>query len=150
MQTKEIKPIVSLCFTTETTMNDMLKYVRVKANELHRSAIENNLEVTGPVYWVYHGMDGNPATRFTLEICVPVFVAEKYSGPFEIKHLPSFTSATEIHQGAWELMPQTYQKLIGEILQNGKTMTGTCREMYINMDFKNPENNITEIQIGIN
>lgn len=150
MQIKEIKPMNVLCFTEETNLVEMTKYIRVKANELYRSAIENHLEITGPVYWIYHGMDGQPETRFMLEICIPVFNSVSYSGAFGLKSLPAFKCASDSHSGSWTGMPQTYQVLIGDLLSKGHSMTGVTREAYINMDFKNDENNITEIQIGIN
>ncbi len=149
MQIKEIKSMNVLCFSEETTLVEMMKHIRVKANELHRCAIDNQMEITGPVYWIYHGTDGQPNTRFMLEICIPVFNAVNYSGPFEVKKLSSFKCAFESHYGSWLQMPQTYQTLIGNLFENGHSMTGVNREIYINMNFKNPENNITEIQVGI-
>jgi effector-binding domain-containing protein len=46
-------------------------------------------------------------------------------------------------------MPDTYGKLIASIQNNGYQMNGICREIYIHMDFNNPQNSITEVQIGI-
>jgi hypothetical protein len=40
-------------------------------------------------------------------------------------------------------------KLYGETGQAGYTPVKECREIYINIDFKNADNNITEVQVGI-
>jgi len=40
--------------------------------------------------------------------------------------------------------------LIADINMSGKFLGTVCREIYINCDFENTENNITEIQIEIN
>ena len=149
MQIKETKPMNVLCFTQKTTLSEMMKYVRLVANDLHRSAIENKMEVTGPVYWVYDGADGQPETVFTLSICIPVFHTSVYNGSFELRELPSFSCCFDIHSGSWSEMAGTYEKIIGEIVHSGHSMTGVTREVYINMDFETPENNCTEIQIGI-
>lgn len=130
-------------------MAGMFKHVRVKARELYRDAAENNLEITGPVYWVYTGMDGNPETIFTLDILIPVTQPEVYSGKFSLKTIPSFKSLTALHSGTWEKLPDMYQKLFMEVAQKGFSPTGVCREIYIHMDFSSPENNITEVQVGI-
>jgi effector-binding domain-containing protein len=149
MQIKEIKPITALCFTCQTTLAGLGQYVRVKARELYETALENKLEVTGPVYWIYNGMDGKPQTEFTLEICLPVFHTGTYTGTFKIKELQAFRCASVIHSGAWTDMYKTYEEMIGNILNNGDKLTGTSREVYINMDFINTDHNITEIQVGV-
>jgi effector-binding domain-containing protein len=150
MTIKDIKPFKTLCFTCQTSLAEVGKYVRIKAREIHQSAIDNHFEITGPVYWIYEGMDGNPATQFQLQICVPVFTKSSFQGPFEIKEFSNFRCISEIHNGRWTEMYKTYGEIIGNALQQGKTLTGISREIYINMDFENPDNNITEIQIGIN
>jgi effector-binding domain-containing protein len=53
------------------------------------------------------------------------------------------------HKGAWSDLKFSYEKLIGEIMQNGYKTTNYCREVYHVCDFENEENNITEIQVGI-
>jgi effector-binding domain-containing protein len=55
-----------------------------------------------------------------------------------------------LHEGSWMEMPSTYQTLIADLFKFGHSMSGLTREVYLNMDFENPENNNTEIQIGIN
>ncbi|MGO8056016.1 hypothetical protein, partial [Rhizobium leguminosarum] len=35
------------------------------------------------------------------------------------------------------------------IAMNNLRMTGEFREIYWNIDFENPENNLTEVQIGV-
>ena len=150
MQIKVINSMNVLCFTQKTTLTEMMKYVRVVANDLHRSAIENQMEITGPVYWIYHGMDGRPETVFTLEICIPVAHSGDYAGSFALKQLPAFKCAFDVHHGSWMEMYKTYQSMMDSLHENHLSMTGIAREVYINMDFEKPENNSTEIQLGIN
>ncbi|MDP4209333.1 MAG: GyrI-like domain-containing protein [Bacteroidota bacterium] len=150
MQTKEIKPITAICFSCQTNLSGLSRYVRVKARELYQSALKNNMEITGPVYWFYHGMDGNPETMFILEICLPVQASEFSDEQFEIMQLPVFKCLSATYCGDWMGMPDIYGELINHALNSGYQLTGTSREVYINMDFETPENNITEVQIGIN
>lgn len=137
------------CFSTEATLMELGKYVRVKAQETYIEAIKNNLEITGPIYWIYYGMDGNPNTKFKLEIGVPVQFANSASNGFTCKNIEKMELATCVHEGSWDKFPQSYESLVGEIMKSGKIPNGIAREVYINIDFENPENNITEIQLGV-
>lgn len=136
------------CFSTEATLMELGKYVRVKAHETYIEAIKNNLEITGPIYWIYYGMDGDPNTKFKLDIGVPVQLPKPTSGGFSCKTIEKMELATCIHEGSWNNLPKSYSLLISEIMESGRILSGIAREVYINIDFENPENNITEIQLG--
>ncbi len=137
------------CFSTEATLIELGKYVRVKAHEIYIEAIKNNLEITGPIYWIYYGMDGNPNTKFKLDIGVPVQNVKPASNGFSCKNIEKMELATYVHEGSWDKFSQSYSSLVGEIINSGRMLNGIAREVYINIDFENPENNITEIQLGI-
>jgi effector-binding domain-containing protein len=149
METKTFNPFKALVFSVETTMKDMLQFVRGKANEICIEAIQNGMEITGPIYWIYKGADGKPETRFTLEICIPVYCTKDYKGKFELRQIDSFKCVTATHYGNWHEMGIVYNHLFGGILGAGMKPNGICREMYTNVDFDNHENNITEIQVGV-
>ena len=137
------------CFSTETTLMELGKYVRTKAHEVYIEAVKNNLEITGPIYWVYYGMDGNPKTKFKLDIGVPIQDKKNSINEFTSKTLESLECLTLIHNGTWENLPKSYSLLIAEITKSGRMLNGIAREIYINIDFNNPDNNITEIQMGL-
>jgi effector-binding domain-containing protein len=149
MLIKELNPLFVLYFTKKTTLNGLGPYVRTIARQLYREASRADLEVTGPIYWIYYGMDGQPDTEFTLEIALPVTEPDAYAGEFLIKKLPFFRCVSGLHTGAWGNMSETYGQLIGELTARGCTMNGICREVYVQMDFSTPGNNVTEVQIGI-
>lgn len=65
-----------------------------------------------------------------------------------MKSLRTFQCVSELHTGDWAKLGETYGAVIPKILSNQMTLTGENREIYINMDFGNPEANITEVQIG--
>jgi effector-binding domain-containing protein len=151
MQLKTIQPMHVFCFETETTMQKMMQYVRVVARRLYTESIKNDLEVTGPVYWIYEGADGNPETTFALTIAIPVSSPE--SSPvhpeFKVKNLEKFHCLSKQHLGNWAELGKTYGELIGEIQSRNFKMSGLTREIYLNMDFETLEGNITEVQIGL-
>ena len=151
MQIKTIQPMHVLCFETETTMQSLLQYVRVVAQRLYADAAKNSMEITGPVYWLYQGADGQPDTPFSLTIAIPVTPVPSIpsDSEFRLKELDSFHCLTAQHLGNWGSLGETYGALISEIQSQNLQMNGLTREIYLNMDFGNPERNITEVQIGI-
>lgn len=148
MQIKELNPIRVLQFSTETSLQELEKYVRIKAHELYKEAAKCDLEVTGPVYWIYSGMNGNPTAKFHLDIAIPVH-GNTYTGKFNLAQHDAFKCISAIHKGGWEKLAETYGLIFREIREKGIVPTSVCRELYIHMDFEDPSNNITEIQVGI-
>lgn len=145
-------PMSVLCFVTKTNLKGLGAYVRNVAKELYKVAANTGLEVVGPVYWIYNGVDGHPDTEFTLTIAIPITPPEEpwQADPFEIKTLPAFHYKAQRLQGSWELLGPTYGSMLEQIQIKGLQPSGINRELYLRMDFQNPDNHITEIQIGLN
>ena len=116
-------------------------------------ALFTRLQGLFPDVWRKHTewMDGNPETVFSLTIALPISFKDNYleNSDFKLKSLMPFQCVSEQHLGNWSKLGETYGSLIPTILSGGLTMSGENREIYLNMDFQNPEANITEIQIGI-
>ena len=149
MEIKQTGPLKVFYRTFETTLSEINTFVGSKPKEIKKEAIEMGLEITGPQIWCYYGTDGNPKTKFKLDIAFPV-KEEKKTDPGKFKILEPFTCATTRLEGSWDNLKGCYASLIGDIIRNGHTVSKTCREIYINCDFENPDNNITEVQVGIN
>lgn len=149
MEIKQQSAFTALAFSVQTNFEGIFKFVRVKAAELYKDAVANNLEITGSVYWIYTGMDGQPNTVFTLDIVIPVTTPASYQGKFEIKKVQAFKCLSSVMNGSWENLPATYGQLFTEAGKSNYNHNGVCREVYIHMDFDHPENNITEVQVGI-
>jgi effector-binding domain-containing protein len=151
MQIKTISPMHVYCFETVATLQTIMQYVRVVARNLYSEAAKNELEITGPVYWLYDGADGRPDTEFSLTIAIPVTpgVLVSEQSEFKLKTIEPFNCLAEQHLGDWGKLGETYGRLMSEIHSKNMQMTGLTREIYIHMDFEHPEANITEVQIGI-
>jgi effector-binding domain-containing protein len=149
MEIKNFNEITVLSFTKQVTLPDLKEFVRIKARELYQDAIHSNLEITGPVYWIYYGMDGNPQTLFTLEIAVPVADMNGYKGDFKVRRLSKFKCLSTWHKGSWDKLYSTYGEAFAEIGRKSLIPSGECREIYQLIDFSNEGNNLTEVQIGI-
>lgn len=149
MQIKEVKPVNFLFFRTETKVAELGNFLPV-AKELFKEAVRLDLWVTGPVHWHYYGFAGDESQAFTLEIALPVAsLPEQYDGKFHCKRTESFRCVSEVHEGSWYELPNTYGKLMQYISSNALAPIGVNRELYINADFSHPEANVTEIQLGV-
>lgn len=148
MEKIKFESIPFYCYAVETNLLELGAYVRTKAQELYQTAVKEQLEITGPVYWVYYGMDGNPTTTFKLEIGLPVNKCKQLDGSLLCKELSAGNFLVHTLRGAWSLLPETYAMLFAELAKQGLSHNGICREAYLYIDFNNPDNNITEIQVG--
>jgi effector-binding domain-containing protein len=139
-------PAVTVLYSThKTTLKDLSQLSNV-SKEVYTDAA-NHAFVSGPVYWIYHGADGNPETVFTLEIAVPIqgfFNSSKFS----IKELKPFKAVVHRHEGSWEQLGNSYGQIMQFVESNRIPIKDEFREIYLNVDFQRPENNITEVQVG--
>lgn len=150
MDVKSIHPINFLYFRAETRVSELSRFLPV-AQDLFREAVQQNIPVTGPVHWHYYGFTGDVNKPFQLEVAIPVGeIPDEYDGRFHFKRTESFKCVTVRHEGNWLDLPASYGKAMEFMRQNKLTPTAVNREVYINADFRYPESNITEIQIGIN
>lgn len=148
MQVRELKPINFLFFQTTTTVQELSNYLSV-AEELYQEAARLHLRITGPVHWHYEGFTDH-LSPFKLSIAIPIAeVPQSYDGPFHIKRTDVFKCVTTTHNGSWLDIPSAYARLLEYVSMNQLVPKGTNRELYINVDFINPEANYTEIQLGI-
>lgn len=148
MEIKTSPTVTALFEIKQTTLKDLGQFAGVIAMQLYAEAAKLQVLPTGPITWRYIGADGKPDTVFTLEILLPVN-GKVNSTVFKTKELPGLKCAGTLHYGSWDKFADVYNKFIPEVLAQGRQMVGESRELYLNMDFTNPDNNITEIQIGI-
>ena len=147
MTIKTHPPLIVLYSTHRSTIQQLGSLVGTVMKDLYIDASSNTL-ITGPVYWIYHGADGRPDTVFTLEIALPIQGVFE-SSRFKVKELPAFKTVSHVHEGVWQQLHATYSQIMQHIEANRMPLKDECRELYINIDFQRPENNITEVQVGI-
>src|SRR5699024_10229918 len=107
------------------------EHVRHVANKLYQDALRNNLEITGPVYWIYEGANGQLDTIFSLTIALPVSpITQLLDSEFKTKYLEFFNCITEQLYGDWNTLGTVYASLISEIMSQNKSLSGQNREIY--------------------
>jgi effector-binding domain-containing protein len=146
MHIKTYPSLTVLCSTHETTIQQLHQFGPVMA-ELYAEAGRKGF-INGPLHRIYHGMDGRPDTLFKLEIAIPVRKAFN-SSKFKIKELDFFKAITFPHEGPWEQLPGSHAQIMERLAEHYVPVTNECREVFLNINFLEPEKNITEIQIGV-
>lgn len=146
MHIKTYPPLTVLCSTHQITISQLNQFGPVMA-ELYAEAGRKSF-INGPLHWIYNGMDGHKDTLFTLEIAIPVRKAF-HSSKFSIRELDFFKAITFPHEGPWEQLPGSHAQIMERLAEHDIPVTNECREVFLNINFEQPEKNMTEIQIGV-
>ncbi len=146
---KLVKPINFLFHRAEVKLSDLVNQIPI-AKELFKESVRLDLHPSGPIHWHYFGFAGDESKPFTLEVCLPVAILPiEYNGKLHIKRTENFKAVSLIHEGGWQDIPKSYGIIMSFIQEHKLQPNGVTRELYINVDFINPEANVTEIQMGI-
>ncbi len=146
---KEIRPINFLFQRAEVKVSDLIDQIPI-AKELFKEAVKLDLHPTGPIHWHYIGFTGVASKPFLLEVCLPVAnVPNDYEGACHFKRTENCKSISIVHEGSWTEIPKSYELLMKCVEQHDYQLIGITREVYINADFADPLDNVTEIQMGI-
>ena len=149
LQIKETQPFTALCFTTRATLKTLSQHIQHVAEDLYVEANRLGLDITGPIQWVYTGVNGDETNEFQLEIVLPVRQPGAPSNQFTYQVFPSFRCLTYTHTGAWSDFGELYDTLFAQLYRDGYQNDGRVREIYAVMDFDNLANCVTELQIGL-
>lgn len=145
---KETEPFTALSFTTRATLRSLTQHSHVPEN-LYHEADRLGLLPTGPIQYVYTGVNGDETNEFQLAIALPVLRAGNQPFGFSYQQFPAFRCASYNHTGSWADFPEVYDALFSQFYQEGYQNDGRVREMYAVVDLENPANCVTEIQVGL-
>ena len=135
-----------------TTHATITKDVADLPDKLAADLIPAGLLPTGPMMFLYDGVDADPHNEYDLRIALPISIADsaKYKGPYTASRLEPFHFVeTVLHGDLAELGPKGYEPIINDINAAGLTMTGYSREVYQNFVDASSADNETRIQIGV-
>ncbi|MDC0584665.1 GyrI-like domain-containing protein [Bacteroidales bacterium] len=150
MEIKQIDPLKVASIKVRTTLQKIVEHVGSTPDTLMQEVSSQNIQPQGPQVWVYEGCDGQPDSEFDLYISVPIDKFGEASNGIEFSELRSYKCATTIHNGAWNKLGSSYEKLMKEVEASGNTITGGGREVYLHCDFEDPTKCVTEIQMELN
>ncbi|QDK83328.1 GyrI-like domain-containing protein [Spirosoma sp. KCTC 42546] len=146
---KETQPFTALTFTTRTTLQTLSQYAPSVAMELYKEASRLNLDIAGPIQWIYTDATGDVTKEFQLEIVLPIRQSGEQSAEFSYQEFPAFRCLSYTHTGPWSEFGELYDVLFGQFHRDGNQTDGRVREVYTVVDLEHMENCVTEIQIGL-
>ena len=143
-------PCMTVLYSTrQATLNDLPNLSGTVIRDLYRYVTDLDLLVCGPQYWFYYGVDGQPQTRFTLEIALPVQGKIPTAVLPYFKRIPAFRCLSSRYEGPWEGIAEEYRRMLQYVEDNQLKMNGVYSESFLHIDPDEPANQITEIRIGI-
>ncbi|MBC8107831.1 MAG: GyrI-like domain-containing protein [Anaerolineae bacterium] len=150
MRVQDYKETPYFYSSTETTLNQIGQVVPETLPKLFAAIKENNVEVTGPMIFVYHGATQDRDKPFKLEIGFTVAPGAKEAGDFKVRDLEPFHCASVIYSGPITQVGVAYQGLFTELFGAGLQPTGETREMYLYWESPESPNNVQVIMAGVN
>jgi hypothetical protein len=143
-------PYMTVLYSTrQATLRDLPSFAGTVVRDLYRYVTDLDLLICGPQYWFYYGVDGQPQTKFTLEVALPVQGKIPTAVLPYFKRIPAFRCLSSRYEGPWEGIAEEYQRMLQYVSDNGLKMNGMYAESFLHIDFDDPANQITEIHIGL-
>ena len=151
METKFIEPKTVVAGSFETTLNKMNAEVNPFIEKLMTALESAGLKPSGPMEFIYKGATSDMDKKFLLEIAQPVIGDAQPNGlsGFKLKETPAFTCAEQRYKGKMEGIMDAYKALFGEIANEGLKPNEEVREVYQNWVSLSSDQNIVDIQVGI-
>lgn len=110
---------------------------------------ELDLEVTGPAEFIYFGIEDRPDKKFDLLACMPIYARKAGPGHLEYYQSPAFSYVSSDYKGSMNTIGKAWREFVEHVKQDGLTVTDQCREKYNHWISFDSNENITELQIGI-
>ena len=151
METKNIAPKKVLVATTKTTHSTMSKDIEGIMTDIMGNIEKGTIKPAGPMEFIYFGATEDMNKEYKLEIAVPVAEETQASGSnYEVKETSPLKCVTTVHKGSMENVMATYDQLFADLMKDGLQPTDEVREVYHKWIDLSSDENITEIQVGIN
>ena len=147
MQIKEVAEITIFYHQLEASIKELEHIYQTISPKMLEDINKTGLELSSPPFWQYTGLDGNPDTRFQLEMSFPVKEIKDYQGEFRFKKTEKFRCAMLMHYGPYDNLMETYEELFSQMKESGLTPSGGCREVYHQIDGLE-SSFVIEVQVG--
>jgi len=151
METKFIEPKKVVAGSFETTLNKMNDAVNPFIENLMTALESAGLKPSGPMEFIYKGATSDMDKTFLLEIAQPVegdADPNNLSG-FKLKDTPAFTCVQHRYKRKMDGIMNAYDQVFANISKESLAPTDEVREVYQNWVSLSSDQNIVDIQVGI-
>lgn len=149
MRVQDYKPVKYFYVETETTLAQIQNTVPEQLPKIFAGVMEHNVQVNGPMIFVYHGVTQDREKPFKLEIGFPVGAEPKAEGEYKVRELAEYHCASVIYSGPIAQVGTAYQSLFTELFGAGLQPEGETREMYLYWESPESPNNVQVIMQGV-
>lgn len=153
MEKKNIQPKKVIASSLKTTLKNISQDTDPILQQLMSQIEQLGIKTTGPLEFIYKGVTQDMEKEFDLEIVQPVDMVDAIElKSFTLKETPIFKAMTHTYVGSMDdhKMFAIYGQIFEELGKQNIQPTDMVREVYENWVSISSDENIVEIQIGIN
>lgn len=134
MEIREMKEQTTMCINAVTPVEKISEVFGTGYGELMQEAAKAGVAPAGPPYALYLNDD---MSNLEIEFGFPVAPSDqdkvkKLGGRVQAGTLPGGKTAVVLHEGPYDSIGDSYNKLTGFISDRGMEPTGLCYEYYLN------------------
>ena len=154
MEHKQIPARIYHYAATELTIAEIPAFGEETVEPLFQSAQKNQLDIVGPIEFIYLNSSGNPAQPFQLIIGIPVTAMngtamQADADGFGFLETPPFECLAVDFRGSMRYIGQAWKDLVDQAREAGYLFANQGREVYKDWHAFDAEDNVTELQMGI-
>ena len=150
MRVKRVPPRTFLCTKQQLKIEEVPDFIRRSVKPLAQAAMDLKVGPAGPTVTSYLGYRGDPSQSFTAELDIPALqTAAQYKGPFYFRSAPEFKCASMIFQGSIKDIGSAWRSLVEQATEGDLKPTGNSREVYLSWEGEDSDNNVVELQLGV-
>jgi hypothetical protein len=148
---KQVPPTVFLTSVhDDVTIPEIATIARNEVDQMLVALEANGGVPAAPIHFIYHGADGTPTTPFRLTLAVPLATVPSHvPAPYELLDAPEFRCVATEFVGAMPDIMWGYDRLFAAMREQNLGRTQESREIYKRWIGFESDDNVTELQIGV-
>lgn len=100
IEKKVVPEKVYLAAKNNLTIAEIATFAEEIIPQLYMQLAASSLEAAGPMNFIYHGINGNPETKFDLHVAIPIKAKGKPQEKFLYYHTRPFSCAYTDYHGS--------------------------------------------------
>jgi predicted transcriptional regulator YdeE len=149
LETKVVSPKTYLYHEGRTTLKQLMAYANPVVYDFYEQLKNSDLEPEGPLEFIYLGASDDMEKEFTLLVAMPVKEEKPVGNGYQFKKTDSFKCVSHVYKGDINEIGHAYNSIYQQLAEKKVEPVDEIREVYQHWVNPGSEENITEIQVGI-
>jgi effector-binding domain-containing protein len=146
VEKKKVSSQLYFGMKTKLTILEIMTFAEKNVHKLIEQAQKLDLEIIGPLEFIYDGIDGTPETKFDLTMVLPIKEKKGDSASFQYMETKPAVCVYTTYKGAMSGIGKAWGQFMNDIHASGVKTTDECREIYKKWIEPESNDNITELQ----